>query len=205
MTRNSNIATLLTFLVIAGWSLGDQPAEPAGAYKYNGRTYVPAGTQWLTWSKEINGRDCPTDEPYAVNPTYRMAAFAYGETKPMNSPVHTVAKIAENTGAIDAFDEVNVYRAQRGLRPFIRDEGLSIAAGRAAYYRAMHRIEGHVGGGMGDFQFVPAGSYATSAGCAAWPPEMGWGSCCVRDNYTYAGAAWAMGSDGQRYMHLFVR
>ena len=126
-------------------------------------------------------------------------------TSGWKSQVHTSAKIAENTGATDAFEEVNAYRAQRGLRPFIRDEGLSIAAGRAAVFRAQHRIEGHVSGGMGDFQFVPAGSFASSAGCAAWPPEMGWGSCCVRDNYTYAGAAWAMGADGQRYMHLFVR
>jgi hypothetical protein len=30
-------------------------------------------------------------------------------------------------------------------------------------------------------------------------------SCCVYENYTYAGAAWVSGRDGRRYMHLFVR
>ncbi|MFO0822760.1 MAG: hypothetical protein U0792_06510 [Gemmataceae bacterium] len=52
---------------------------------------------------------------------------------------------------------------------------------------------------------MPAGSYASSAGCAAYPASYGWMSCCVYDNYTYAGAAWVTGRDGKRYMHLFVR
>ncbi len=56
-----------------------------------------------------------------------------------------------------------------------------------------------------DFAAVPAGTSATSAGCAAWDPGMGWGSCCTYDRYTYAGAAYALGGDGKRYMHLFVR
>jgi hypothetical protein len=61
---------------------------------------------------------------------------------------------------------------------------------------------GHTGN---DFQFLPSGSYASSAGCAAYPASYGWMSCDVYDNYTYAGAAWAMGGDGKRYMHIFVR
>ncbi len=136
MFRNLKIATLLTFLALVGWSPADQPTAPAtkelpaGAYKYRGRTYLPTHLPWLTWSNEINGGSCPDNEPYAVNPTHQAVAFANGQYKWMDSQVHTSAKITENSGAADAFDEVNAYRAQRGLRPFVRDEGLSIAAGR---------------------------------------------------------------------------
>jgi hypothetical protein len=56
-----------------------------------------------------------------------------------------------------------------------------------------------------DFAFVPAGTFASSAGCAAAEAGWGWMSCCVYENYTYAGAAWVSGRDGRRYMHLFVR
>ncbi|HVL11886.1 MAG TPA: hypothetical protein VM529_04945, partial [Gemmata sp.] len=56
-----------------------------------------------------------------------------------------------------------------------------------------------------DFAFVPPGTYASSAGCAAYPASYGWMSCCVYDNYTYGGAAFVTGRDGKRYMHLFVR
>ncbi len=76
------------------------------------------------------------------------------------------------------------------------------AAAGAASYRAAHRTAGHT---SNDFAYVPSGSHATSAGCAAWPPGMGWGSCCWEGNYTYAGASYAIGSDGLRYMHIFVR
>ncbi|MFL5331165.1 MAG: hypothetical protein ACJ8C4_19915 [Gemmataceae bacterium] len=178
---------------------------PAGAYQYHGNTYVPSGPQWLIWSKEINGSDCPAEEPYAINPAFQTASFGQGQLRPMESQTRTSAKVSEDTGATDALDEVNAYRARHGLHPFMRDEGLSVAAGRAAAFRARHRVNGHVMGGMGDFQFVPPGTIATSAACAAWPPKMGWGSCCARDNYRYAGAAWAMGPDGLRYMHLYVR
>src|SRR5262249_33512299 len=102
----------------------------------------------------------------------------------------------------DGLDEVNAARAMRGLRPFIRDEGLVQAARGAAQYRAVYLMSGHT---SNDFGFVPAGSYATSAGCAAATPGWGWLSCCTYDNYTYGGAAWVAGRDGQRYMHLFVR
>jgi hypothetical protein len=67
--------------------------------------------------------------------------------------------------------------------------------------RAAHGIAGHT---ANDFQFLPAGARADAAGCAAWPQGMGWGSCCTFENYTYAGAAYVLGSDGQRYMHLYV-
>jgi hypothetical protein len=105
-------------------------------------------------------------------------------------------------GAAEALDEVNAVRAARGLRPLVKDDGLTEAALGAAKYRADRLMAGHT---SNDFAFLPAGASAPSAGCAAWEPSLGWGSCCTYDSYTYAGAAWALGSDGRRYMHLFVR
>ena len=102
----------------------------------------------------------------------------------------------------DALAEVNAARAARGLRPFTQDDGLTQAAKAAADYRAQHRIEGHT---RNDFQFVPAGTTARAAGCAAWPQGQGWGSCCTYEKWTYAGAAFSIGPDKKRYMHLFVR
>jgi hypothetical protein len=104
--------------------------------------------------------------------------------------------------AQQVLDEVNATRAARGLRPFQLDENLARAAGACAVYRAQHRIEGHT---PNDFGFLPPGTHARSAGCAAWPVGMGWGSCCVYDNYQFAGAGFCIGADGKRYMHLFVR
>ena len=88
------------------------------------------------------------------------------------------------------------------MRPFLRDEGLVVAAHSAATFRAARLIAGHT---SNDFAHVPAGSSASSAGCAAWEPALGWGACCTYENFTYAGAAYAIGSDGRRYMHLYVR
>jgi hypothetical protein len=102
----------------------------------------------------------------------------------------------------DALAEVNAARAARGLRPFIRDAALTAAAQACAKYRAERRIAGHT---SNDFAFVPSGALAQSAGCAAWPPHLGWGSCCYLENWTYAGASFAIGGDGLRYMHIFVR
>jgi hypothetical protein len=102
----------------------------------------------------------------------------------------------------DGLDEVNAKRAARGLRPFVRDEGLTMAARACAQFRAANGLFGHT---ANDFAFVPAGTFASSAGCAAYPASYGWMSCCVYDNYTYGGAAWVTGADGRRYMHLFVR
>ena len=102
----------------------------------------------------------------------------------------------------DGLDEVNAQRAARGLRPYIRDEGLTQAAQACAAFRAERGLFAHT---SNDFAFVPPGSYATAAGCAAYTASHGWMSCCVYDNYTYGGAAWVTGRDGKRYMHLFVR
>jgi hypothetical protein len=142
------------------------------------------------------GRTCAScgasDGGYAVGSTW---------APPANSG-NVPATATQCDPGDDALAEVNARRARRGLRAFIRDEGLTAAAIRAAQYRATYRIAGH---SSNDFAFLPAGSLASAAGCAAWEPSWGWGSCCSEENWTYAGASWAMGSDGRRYMHLFVR
>ena len=102
----------------------------------------------------------------------------------------------------DGLDEVNALRASRGLRPYVRDEGLMQAARSCAAFRAANGLFGHTGN---DFAFLPAGSSAATAGCAAYPASFGWMSCCVYEGYTYAGAAWVTGRDGRRYMHLYLR
>jgi hypothetical protein len=102
----------------------------------------------------------------------------------------------------DALGEVNAARAARGLKPFINDPLLNQAAQSAAKQRAAGLIHGHL---SNDFACVPAGGHATAAGCGALEPSWGWGSCCTYDSYTSGGAAWVMGRDGNRYMHLFVR
>lgn len=110
--------------------------------------------------------------------------------------------VPADASAGDGLDEVNAKRAARGLRPYLRDEGLTHAAMACAQFRASSGLFGHTGN---DFAFLPSGTSASSAGCAAYPSSYGWMSCCVYENYTYAGAAWATGRDGKRYMHIFVR
>jgi Cysteine-rich secretory protein family len=109
---------------------------------------------------------------------------------------------ALHTAALDALGEVNAARSARGLPPFIFDPQLTEAAQKAASYRAANRIAGHT---QNDFAFLPAGSDCNKAGCGALEPSWGWGTCCTYDNYTHAGAAVVVGSDGRRYMHLFVK
>jgi hypothetical protein len=109
------------------------------------------------------------------------------------------------SGSDDALDEVNARRAGRGLPAFIKDPGLTQAAAACARIRAANFIDGHLGGNMSDFSYLPAGVSANAAGCGALEPSWGWGTCCMDDHYTYGGAAWVMGANGKRYMHLFVR
>jgi hypothetical protein len=106
---------------------------------------------------------------------------------------------------VDALDEVNAYRRARGLRPFVRDPLLTAGAMRLAATRAAVRRRGHFMDGGGDFAYLPWGARAAATGCGAHPPRYGWMTCATYENFTYAGAAWAMGTDGRRYMHLVVR
>jgi hypothetical protein len=122
------------------------------------------------------------------------------EEKPTPCPVAPPLETAHESS--DALAEVNAARAARGLRPFTYDEGLTKAALGASRFRAANLVAGHTGN---DFAYLPAGSQASAAGCAAWHDSWGWGSCCTYEGFTYAGAAWVRGSDNRRYMHLFVR
>lgn len=117
---------------------------------------------------------------------------------PYDQPVQINQSVQVNQALV----EVNRARARRGLRPFRHDPLLTIAAERCAKIRAARRIQGHL---PNDFKYLPPGTTAKSAGCGALEPSWGWGTCCTYENYTYAGAAMAWGSDGKRYMHLFVR
>lgn len=124
---------------------------------------------------------------------------------PYNQPVRStvVTAAVSITSADDALAEVNAKRARQGLYPLLPDPGLTMAARACAGERARRRIHGHL---RNDFAHVPAGTRASGAGCAAWPPSMGWGSCYADTRrHRYGGAAWAIGPDGLRYMHLFVR
>jgi hypothetical protein len=130
-------------------------------------------------------------------------------TYTLNTPLGPVSKTSSHTtirgnvsAVTDAITEVNAARAARGLPPFIHDPVLSQAAQSCADTRARFGIAGHT---ANDFAALSPGSSARAAGCAAWEPGLGWGSCCTYEAYTYAGAAVAIGNDGRRYMHLFVR
>jgi hypothetical protein len=112
-------------------------------------------------------------------------------------------------GVQDGLDEVNAKRAARGLPPFIRDEGLSRGAARCASIKAANCHSGHLNGGMSDFACLDPGVHCRSTGADGSKCHLGdgwgWMTCCTFDNYQYAGAAWAIGPDGCRYMSLFVR
>lgn len=146
-------------------------------------------------SRQSSGR---TATPAPAVPAAPIAA-PIPEAK---SATPAVEKAATVNGVDDALAEVNAARAKRGLAPFLPDPQLNQAARTCAKIRAASFIEAHL---ASDFAYVPAGTTATSAGCGALEPSWGWGTCCTYDNYTYAGAAWVMGADGKRYMHLFVR
>lgn len=128
-----------------------------------------------------------------------LSVLALAFARPAVAPAEEVRTVAS---AQQVLDEVNATRATRGLPPFMLDENLARGAMACALYRARNRVEGHT---PNDFGFLPPGAHASSAGCAAWPVGMGWGSCCTYDNYRFAGAAFCVGPDGRRYMHLFVR
>jgi hypothetical protein len=103
--------------------------------------------------------------------------------------------------AIDALDEVNAARAQRGLRPFARDANLTAGAMQAATIRAAHRVHGHL---ANDFNCLPPGTTAAAAGCGVEYAGFGWLACCTYENWQSAGAAKARDSSGRWYFHLFV-
>lgn len=137
-------------------------------------------------------------QQFYEQPTYSQPSQTFQTSAPPITPA-----VAGQTESQDALHEVNAARASRGLSPFTHDPLLNQAALEAARRRASRLITGHLP--ESDFTCIPSGGQANAAGCAAWTPDWGWGACCTYDHYTYAGAAWVLGSDGRRYMHLFVR
>ena len=114
----------------------------------------------------------------------------------------TVIKARTTT---DALDQLNRQRMQRGLRPYVFDEGLTQAAERVASIKAASCHSGHL---ANDFAYLPPGCTASSAGADGskiHASDPNFYTCCMYDNYTYAGASMAIGPDGCKYMSLFVR
>lgn len=139
----------------------------------------------------------PVRNRRAAQPAYARTT----RTTTVSTPAATASVSTTTETGADALAQVNAQRAARGLRPFLRDEGLSQAANRCAAFRARHGLFGHTGN---DFSFVVGGG-ASAAGCAAYPASYGFMACCTYENYTYAGAASVVGADGRSYHHIFVR
>ncbi len=171
-------------------------AQPVGPPVYRSPTFTPTAVMPV-------GVSVSSPTPGVTSPAEHVSGYAPAMTPAVTAADFSGTAYAPADGlAGDGLDEVNAQRAARGQRPFLRDEGLTQAARACAQFRAAHGLFGHT---ANDFAFVPAGTFARSAGCAAYPAGYGWMSCCVHDNHTYAGAAWVTGRDGRRYMHLFVR
>lgn len=136
---------------------------------------------------------------FAENPRYKAVMEWSQPVKVVESEKPAV--YGTSTGSNDALDEVNAYRAKRGLPPFSHDAGLTQAALACAKERASKGIAGHL---ASDFAYLPDGVSANASGCGALDDSWGWATCCMDDAYSHAGAAWVRGSDGKRYMHLFV-
>ncbi len=123
------------------------------------------------------------------------APFFQGKDADGNVPPTVVGEVQ------DALAAVNATRAQRGLRAYLRDDGLTAGALRIAAHRAERRMYGHT---ANDFGFLD-GCTATVGGCAGATPDWGWLACATYENWTYCGAAWVLGSDGRLYCHAFYR
>jgi uncharacterized protein YkwD len=194
MIFRSLLASLALMLAATCSQAGPFRRHAQATYQPTYQSYQPTYQPVYEWSS-------PT--PTTVIPA---GAFISSPISEVTSSSESVSRYTPSTGFGisdgDGLEEVNAKRASRGLRPFIRDESLTHAARACAQFRAANRLFGHT---SNDFSFLPAGSGASSAGCAAYPASYGWMSCCTYENYTYAGAAWVTGSDGRRYMHLFVR
>ena len=178
---------LVALLGVAEVAVQAGPPRRSRRYQQPVMQYSPAVEQVVTTRK--------------VDIDSAVAATTTSETKAVETK--TDSKTATGVvGSDDALEEVNAERAKRGLKAFLPDPLLNQAARTCAKLRAQSHIHGHL---SSDFDHLPAGGSASAAGCGALEPSWGWGTCCTYDNYTYAGAAWVMGSDGRRYMHLFVR
>lgn len=174
---------------------------------YQWRAFPDDNTQIALWQdgKQVgnyhyNGDGTGYFRPYLGGDSWGDRADP--PVKPAEEGETQSATPSAPTPVNSALAECNARRASHGLPAFVEDPALTAAAKAAADFRAANLISGHTGN---DFQFLPPGVHAEAAGCAAWEPGWGWGSCCSDDNYRFAGAGVAIGRDGKRYMHLFVR
>lgn len=200
------VVSLVALLLTAALSRADSYSD---AYKNSVRDKIPmvvyVGCEakfipsvWYCRVEKLEGYPAPCVVVSIPQAEVMLHSKTYSPNDKVTLPTHA----SSFTYEVEALHEVNQARASRGLRPFQHDPLLTLAARAAANFRAAMGIAGHT---QNDFGFIPSGGSASAAGCAAWSLEWGWGSCCTYDSYTYAGAAWAMGRDGRRYMHLFVR
>ena len=173
------------------WLMGKEMKETGTARRYI--LNDPDGGEYLarvTW-KTMSGEEKTKTWTFSVSPgkSYKYNLFD-----------------AEDLEVVDALDEVNRWRQSHGLIPFIRDHLLTIGADKCAKYRATNLIRGHTDN---DFAF---GGGPSQTGAGAWRPGLVTTSgetfgACLTDSrsHTYAGASYAYGSDGLRYMSLFCR
>jgi len=205
---------LAGLLVLAVSATAVQAGPPRRSRWNSGYSPLPQSTSWVMGgSQRVSGSvgTTMTTSPYFVPtavPTESSvpdssATVVARDTLSSDLPVAGADGAGVTPGVQDALAEVNATRAQRGLQPYLPDPLLNQAARACAIQRATRMIQGHLP--ESDFSHLPPGAHASAAGCGALTPDWGWGSCCTYDSYTYAGAAWVMGQDGRRYMHLFVR
>jgi hypothetical protein len=186
--------------------------RPAPTQNYRTTSVTPSTPRTVVRPVSVSKSETPTVVTSdSVKPAATSSATVSSATVTKTDSVTTTEsttkspetrKVQEAYPGNDALAEVNAARARRGLRPFQHDPMLTVAAQACAERRAASRISGHL---PSDFAYLPSGTSARAAGCGALNSSWGWATCCTYENYTYAGAAVVMGSDGRRYMHLFVR
>lgn len=205
--------TLFVLLFVPLLASGQQGAKAQKTYTTGAAQAVRAGQPLVTFvgcpdrpvdgavvarSETLTGYDAPAIVVAVPGGDW----LNHRATLPANATDAQIAAAVRGQAASEALAEVNATRALRDLPPYIEDSRLTAAAVSAANFRAANLMAGHT---ANDFAHLPADGSADAAGCAAWEPGLGWGACCTYEQWTYAGAAFALGSDGRRYMHLFVR
>lgn len=151
------------------------------------------------------GGNCPAPSAGVIAPAVDCPNGNCAASVPATPKPVTAAKSIAPATVGDPLAQVNARRAAAGLRPYVLDPGLQHAATACVQYRARLRIRGHVIGGMGDFQFVPAGTQASAAGADGPGATAEFATCAMYDGYTAAGAASAQDANGNWYHQLFVR
>src|SRR4029077_5254922 len=98
------------------------PASQAGPFR---RYYQPAYQPYYQPTYQSYYQPV-YESPIAATPAATQTPAAGGETPIVTTPDAAVG---------DGLDEVNAQRAARGLRPYVRDDGLTQAARACAQFR----------------------------------------------------------------------